>query len=63
MASAAEIIKSIAALIWPLIVAMLAWKAFPVLKSIASSRSFSVKIAGMELSVQDATEQIQKQIA
>jgi CheY-like chemotaxis protein len=58
-----ELIKALTPLVWPLLVAILLWKLFPVLKGIVTSRSFSVKIAGMEVSVQDATEQFQTQIS
>ncbi|MCC8977608.1 response regulator [Bradyrhizobium acaciae] len=58
-----ELIKALTPLAWPLMVAILLWKLFPILRGIVTSRSFSVKIAGMEVSVQDATEQFQTQIS
>jgi CheY-like chemotaxis protein len=58
-----ELIKALTPLAWPLMVAILLWKLFPILRGIVTSRSFSVKIAGMEVSVQNATEQFQTQIS
>src|SRR4051812_32935841 len=62
MPQTVEFIKALTALAWPLILAVLLWKIFPALKTIITSKGFSVKIAGMEVSVQDATEQIRTQI-
>jgi CheY-like chemotaxis protein len=62
MSQVVEFIKAVTALAWPLIFAILLWKLFPALRSIVTSRGFSVKIAGMEVSVQAATEQIRTQI-
>ncbi|AQR74008.1 response regulator [Sphingomonas sp. LM7] len=62
MKDAIEIIKAIPPLIWPIILCIVLWRLFPTIKLIASSRAFSVKIAGMEVSVQDATEQLRLQI-
>jgi hypothetical protein len=59
MAQTIELIKALTPLAWPLMLAFLLWKLFPALKGIVTSRSFAVKIAGMEVSVQDATEQFQ----
>ncbi|MBR1177540.1 response regulator [Bradyrhizobium sp. KB893862 SZCCT0404] len=63
MMEVVELIKASTQLAWPAILAVFLWKLYPVLKGIITSRSFSVKIAGMEVSVQDATEQFQTQIA
>jgi len=57
-----ELIKALTPLAWPLMLGVILWKLFPALKAIVSSRAFAVKIAGMEVSVQDATEQIRTQI-
>jgi len=62
MKDAIELIKALSPLLWPIILAILLWKLFPAVKAIVSSRAFSVKIAGMEVSVQDATEQLRVQI-
>ncbi|EZP73671.1 hypothetical protein BV96_01114 [Sphingomonas paucimobilis] len=57
-----ELTKALVPLAWPLILAFVLWRLFPAFKAILNSRSFSVKVAGMEVSVQDATEQIRTQI-
>ena len=57
-----EILKALTPLAWPLIASFILWKLFPAIRSIVNSRSFSVKVAGMEVSVQDATEQISSRI-
>jgi len=57
-----ELVKAVALLAWPLIAAVVLAALFPTIVAIARSRSFSVKVAGMEISVQDATEKLQSQI-
>jgi hypothetical protein len=57
-----KLLEASAALLWPFIVAVLLWKLFPAIRGIVTSRNFSVKVGGIELSVQDATEQIRLQI-
>lgn len=58
----ALLIKSLVALTWPVILAVLLWKLFPEVKRLVVSRAFTIKVAGMEISVQDATEQIRIQL-
>lgn len=62
MKDAIELIKALTPLAWPLILAFLLWRLFPAITAIVKSRAFSVKVAGMEVSVQDATEQVRAQI-
>lgn len=57
-----EWLQALASLLWPLIVLVVLWRVFPLVRDIAQSRSFTVKIAGMEVSVQDATEKLREQI-
>jgi CheY-like chemotaxis protein len=57
-----DLLRAIAAIAWPLITAVLVWRLYPVVRSIVQSRAFTVKVAGMEISVQQASEQIQSQI-
>jgi CheY-like chemotaxis protein len=59
---AIELIKALTPLVWPLILAIVLWRLFPVITAIVKSRAFSLKIAGMEVSVQDAAEQVRAQI-
>lgn len=58
----AQIITAMAALAWPAFVAFVIWKILPLVQSIIGSRAFSIKVAGMEISVQDATEQLSRRI-
>jgi CheY-like chemotaxis protein len=57
-----KLLDAIAPLLWPLIAAVALWKLFPVVRDVAKNRGFSVKVAGMEVSVQSATDQTQTQI-
>lgn len=57
-----ELLKAIAPLLWPLIAAVVLWKLFPIVRDIAKNRAFTVKVGDMELSVQNATDQVQTQI-
>jgi CheY-like chemotaxis protein len=58
----ADLLRAIAAVAWPVITAVLVWRLYPVVRSIAQSRAFKVKVAGMEISVQQASEQLQAQL-
>jgi len=62
IASANTVADFIAKAAWPIIAAVLLWFLYPALAAIIRSRSFSIKVAGMEVSVQDATEQLRTQI-
>ncbi len=57
-----ELLKAIAELIWPLIAAIIFFRLYPALRSMVQSRAFTLKIAGMEVSVQQASDQLQSQI-
>jgi CheY-like chemotaxis protein len=57
-----ELIAALATLAWPLLLAFLLWKLFPIVKEILQSRGFTIKIAGMEVSVQEAAQQLRTQI-
>jgi CheY-like chemotaxis protein len=62
MTDAIDLIKALTPLAWPIILAIVLWRLFPAITGIVKSRSFAVKVAGMEVSVQDATEQLRAQI-
>jgi CheY-like chemotaxis protein len=57
-----DLIKASANLAWPIIVVIVLIALFPGIKKIIESRSFSLEIAGMKVSVQDAAEQLRAQI-
>lgn len=61
-ASIAELLDGLSKLAWPIIVGIVLWKLYPVARKIMESRSFTVKIGGNEISVQEASEQVIKQI-
>lgn len=58
-----ELAKALVPLAWPIIAILVFIRLSPLIASIAQSRAFTVKVGSMEVSVQDATQQIQAQIA
>ena len=56
------IIGAFADLAWPLLSAAVLWKVLPTLLKVANSRGFRVKVGGMEITVQDATEQLGRSV-
>jgi CheY-like chemotaxis protein len=67
--TAARIIEAIASLLWPLLVAVLLVRVLPHLPSLVAdlrramrTRAFTVRIGGAELSVEEATEQLRRQV-
>jgi CheY-like chemotaxis protein len=67
--TAARIIEAIASLLWPLLVAVLLVRVLPHIPSLVAdlrramrTRAFTVKIGGTELSVEEATEQLRRQV-
>lgn len=59
----AKVIEAITGLAWCLLAAMVLWKLFPVLRIALETRKVTVKVGGMELSFQEAAEQVEKQVA
>ncbi len=59
----ASVITAIAAVGWPLVMAFLVWKLLPILKSRLSAGDVTVKMFGVEVSLQDASENFGKQLA
>lgn len=55
---ATEIIDSITALAWPVLIAFLIWKLLPEIKNIAQKRGFAIKVGGAEINVQQASDQL-----
>ena len=53
---------AIATLLLPLLAIFVVWRLSPLLAAIVERRTFSIKIAGFELSAQEATDQLRKQI-
>jgi hypothetical protein len=57
-----EVIRAITPLAWLALVGVVRWRLFPTIRKVIESRSFAVKIAGIEVSVQEATQQIKSQL-
>lgn len=53
-----QFLEALAGLAWPALAAVVLWKLFPLVKDIVKSRAFTIKVGSMELSVQEATEQL-----
>ena len=67
--NAASIIEAVASLLWPLLVAVIVWRLAPHLPGLVAelrrgmrTRAFRVRIGGAELSVEEATEQLRRQV-
>jgi CheY-like chemotaxis protein len=67
--TAARIIEAIGSLLWPLLVAVLLIRILPHVPGVVAdlrralrSRAFTVKVAGVELTVEEATEQLRRQV-
>jgi CheY-like chemotaxis protein len=67
--TAARIIEAIGAVLWPLLVAVLLIKVIPHIPGVVAdlrramrTRGFTVKVGGVELSVEEATEQLRRQV-
>lgn len=62
VASVVTLIDALTALLLPLTLIVLLVKMWPVLRGIFETRKFTIKIAGFELSAQEATDQLRSQI-
>jgi CheY-like chemotaxis protein len=67
--TAASIIEAVGSLLWPLLVAVLLIRVLPHVPSLVAelrramrTRAFTVKIGGAELTVEEATEQLRRQV-
>jgi CheY-like chemotaxis protein len=68
--TAARVIEAIGSLLWPLLVAVLLIRVIPHIPGVVAdlrramrTRAFAVKVGGVELSVEEATEQLRRQVA
>jgi CheY-like chemotaxis protein len=59
---AAKLLAAITALLWPIIVAVVAWKLIPHVREVLKSRNFSIEVAGLKIGAQDFSEQVRTQI-
>jgi CheY-like chemotaxis protein len=67
--TAARVIEAIGSLLWPLLVAVLLIRVVPHIPGVVAdlrkamrTRAFTVRVGGVELSVEDATEQLRRQV-
>jgi CheY-like chemotaxis protein len=60
--TAHEIVDVAVAALWPLLAVFIVIRLFPSIRRIVDSRSFQLKLGGAELSVQEASDQVKKQI-
>ncbi len=58
----AEFLKAIAQFAWPVLAAAVIWKFYPAINQIVRSRAFTLKVGGMEFSVQQGVENLQNEV-
>lgn len=52
------ILESISKLIWPILAGLVFWKLYPPIRKIIESRGFTIKVGEMEITVQEASDQL-----
>jgi CheY-like chemotaxis protein len=57
-----KLIEALTGLAWPVLAIILIWKIFPSLRKVIESRQFTIKIGGMEVSAQQASENLALQV-
>jgi CheY-like chemotaxis protein len=60
--SGANAVDLLTGLAWPVLVGLVIWVLLPSIREVIHSRGFSVKAGGMEISVQDASDQLAGQL-
>jgi CheY-like chemotaxis protein len=58
----AALLEALGKLFWPILVAVILWKLYPSIRDIIESRGFSIKIGEMEVTVQEASDQLRTQV-
>jgi CheY-like chemotaxis protein len=58
----ATILDAAAKLLWPILAGVLAWKLFPSIRRIIESRGFTFKVGGIEVTVQQAANELAAQV-
>jgi CheY-like chemotaxis protein len=58
----ANAVDLLTGLAWPVLVGLVIWALLPNIRAVVRSRAFSVKAGGMEISVQDASDQLAGQL-
>ena len=62
LAQLPDLLDSLSKLAWPVLAGIVIWKLFPGLKKIIDSRGFKIKIGDMEVTVQQANDQLRNQL-
>lgn len=57
-----RLLEAVGSLAWPTLAAIVIWRGFPFLRQLLQSRGFAVKVGGMELTVQEASDQLRQQV-
>ncbi|MCQ4045889.1 two-component system response regulator [Streptantibioticus rubrisoli] len=58
MKDVTELIKALTGLAWPLMAGVVIWRLFPMVKEIARSRGFTIKVGEAEVTVQEYSEKL-----
>jgi CheY-like chemotaxis protein len=61
--STSELFSSLSGYLWPLIVGLLLWKLYPVIRDVLRSRSYTINVGGFSITVQEASENLHELIA
>jgi CheY-like chemotaxis protein len=59
---APELLEALSKLAWPVLVAFIIWKLYPGIREIIDSRGFKVKVGDIEVTVQQASDQLRNQL-
>jgi CheY-like chemotaxis protein len=52
----ADLADLVTGLVWPVLAGLIIWRLMPLIRDVIRSRSFKVNVAGLEISVQEASE-------
>ena len=58
----AAILDAVSKLAWPTLVAAVLWRLYPSIRQILDSRGFTIRVGDMEVTVQEASDQLRAQI-
>jgi CheY-like chemotaxis protein len=58
----AALLEALGKLVWPILVAVILWKLYPSIRDIIESRGFTIKVGEMEVTVQEASDQLRTQL-
>jgi CheY-like chemotaxis protein len=62
LAAGSDLVVLVTGVIWPLLLGLLLWRLLPVIRNVLQSRGFTVKVAGTEINVQQASDQLARQV-